>query len=155
MVTEIWQLMTKPWCCLLRRFSAVFVSIRYSSTLLRTQIWVKWVRKSYRKNWSLGPSKSFYLSKTDIENSPVFQFIKKMPKGAALHTHHISLGSIKWIVSNLTYWYVHKSIFLQCILSYHMSITNPEFWIDQFFFTVCSLCFSMRLKFSIEIKIDK
>ena len=52
-----------------------------------------------------GPSKSFYLSKTDIENSPVFQFIKKMPKGAALHTHHISLGSIKWIVSNLTYWY--------------------------------------------------
>ena len=53
-----------------------------------------------------GPSKSFYLSKTDIENSPVFQFIKKMPKGAALHTHHISLGSIKWIVSNLTYWYV-------------------------------------------------
>ena len=51
-----------------------------------------------------GPSKSFYLSQTDIENSPVFQFIKKMPKGAALHTHHISLGSIKWIVSNLTYW---------------------------------------------------
>ena len=27
-----------------------------------------------------------------------------MPKGAALHTHHISLGSIKWIVANLTYW---------------------------------------------------
>ena len=51
-----------------------------------------------------GPAKSFYLSKPDIEKSPVFQFIKKMPKGAALHTHHISLGSIKWIVSNLTYW---------------------------------------------------
>ena len=51
-----------------------------------------------------GPSKSFYLSQTNIEKSPVFQFIKKMPKGAALHTHHISLGSIKWIVSNLTYW---------------------------------------------------
>ena len=51
-----------------------------------------------------GPSKSFCLSKTNIENSQVFKFIKKMPKGAALHTHHISLGSIKWIVSNLTYW---------------------------------------------------
>ena len=54
-----------------------------------------------------GPSKSFYLSKKDIESSAVFQFIKKMPKGAALHTHHISLGSIKWIVSNLTYWYTN------------------------------------------------
>lgn len=53
---------------------------------------------------SFGPAKSFYLSKADIESSSVFQFIKKMPKGAALHTHHISLGSIKWIVSNLTYW---------------------------------------------------
>lgn len=40
------------------------------------------------------PSKSFYLSKTDIESSEVFQFIRKMPKGAALHTHHISLGKI-------------------------------------------------------------
>ena len=27
-----------------------------------------------------------------------------MPKGAALHTHHISLGSINWIITNLTYW---------------------------------------------------
>lgn len=53
---------------------------------------------------TFGPAKSFYLSKSDIEASSVFQFIKKMPKGAALHTHHISLGSIRWIVSNLTYW---------------------------------------------------
>ena len=59
-----------------------------------------------------GPAKSFYLSKTDIEKSPVFQFIKKMPKGAALHTHHISLGSIKWIVSNLTYWYISQTVIL-------------------------------------------
>ena len=39
-----------------------------------------------------GPAKSFYLSKEDIEDTRVFEFIKKMPKGAALHTHHISLG---------------------------------------------------------------
>lgn len=51
-----------------------------------------------------GPAKSFYLSQPDIESSEVFHFIKEMPKGAALHTHHISLGSISWIVSNLTYW---------------------------------------------------
>ena len=51
-----------------------------------------------------GPAKSFYLSKPDIESTEVFRFIKKMPKGAALHTHHISLGSINWIITNLTYW---------------------------------------------------
>ena len=50
------------------------------------------------------PSKSFYLSKPEIEKSKVYQFIAQMPKGAALHTHSISLGSIKWMVSNLTYW---------------------------------------------------
>ena len=50
------------------------------------------------------PAKSFYLSKENIEKSKIYQFISKMPKGAALHTHSISLGSIKWIVSNLTYW---------------------------------------------------
>ncbi len=51
-----------------------------------------------------GPSKSFFLSKASIESSKVFAFVQAMPKGAALHTHHISLGSIRWIVSNLTYW---------------------------------------------------
>jgi adenosine deaminase CECR1 len=51
-----------------------------------------------------GPARSFYLTKQDIESSGVFNFIKRMPKGAALHTHHISLGSIRWIVANLTYW---------------------------------------------------
>ena len=33
----------------------------------------------------------------------MFDFVS-LCKGAALHTHSISLGSIKWIVSNLTYW---------------------------------------------------
>jgi hypothetical protein len=26
-----------------------------------------------------------------------------MPKGAALHMHHISLGPIAWVIANLTY----------------------------------------------------
>ena len=49
------------------------------------------------------PAKSFFLSRDDIQNSEVFKFIRGMPKGAALHTHHISLGPIPWVVSNLTY----------------------------------------------------
>ena len=49
------------------------------------------------------PARSFYLSKEDIENSDVFKFIRDMPKGAALHVHHISLGPIPWVVANLTY----------------------------------------------------
>jgi hypothetical protein len=49
------------------------------------------------------PAKSFFLSKEDITNSEVFKFIREMPKGAALHTHHISLGPIPWVIANLTY----------------------------------------------------
>ena len=49
------------------------------------------------------PAVSFFLSRDDIQNSEVFKFIREMPKGAALHTHHISLGPIPWVVSNLTY----------------------------------------------------
>ena len=56
------------------------------------------------QNGEFLPAKSFYLSKPEIEKSKVYQFISQMPKGAALHTHSISLGSIKWMVSNLTYW---------------------------------------------------
>ena len=49
------------------------------------------------------PARSFFLSKEDILTSEVFKFIREMPKGAALHTHHISLGPIPWVIANLTY----------------------------------------------------
>ena len=49
------------------------------------------------------PSKSFFLSRANIQDSEVFKFIRQMPKGAALHTHHISLGPIQWVIKNLTY----------------------------------------------------
>ena len=39
LVTEIWQLMTKPWYRFLRRFSAAFVSLIYSSTLPTLMKW--------------------------------------------------------------------------------------------------------------------
>ena len=49
------------------------------------------------------PSRNFYTVKTKIEESDVFQFIKAMPKGGALHTHEFSTASIDWVIANLTY----------------------------------------------------
>ncbi|XP_033095574.1 adenosine deaminase 2-like isoform X2 [Anneissia japonica] len=49
------------------------------------------------------PSRSFMTAKKDIEASQVFQIIREMPKGAALHIHEMSLSNITWVVKNLTY----------------------------------------------------
>lgn len=49
------------------------------------------------------PSMSFFKSKAQIENSSVFNFLKEMPKGAALHLHDLSIASIDWVISDITY----------------------------------------------------
>ena len=33
----------------------------------------------------------------------VFSFLRGLPKGAALHTHDLSIASVAWVVSDLTY----------------------------------------------------
>ncbi len=82
------------------------VSLDWDELQANNQL-MKWKSKELEEalvSGDFGPARSFYLSKSDIEASKVFAFLRAMPKGAALHTHHISLGSIKWIVANLTYW---------------------------------------------------
>lgn len=49
------------------------------------------------------PAQSLFVSKSELEASPVFQFIKALPKGGAIHTHDISIASIDWVIANLTY----------------------------------------------------
>jgi adenosine deaminase CECR1 len=39
----------------------------------------------------------------DVKKSPLFQLIKKMPKGAILHSHDTSIASTNYVLS-LTYW---------------------------------------------------
>lgn len=49
------------------------------------------------------PSRMFYESKSVIETSKVFEFIREMPKGLLLHTHLVSMGSLNYTIKNLTY----------------------------------------------------
>ncbi|EFA00425.1 adenosine deaminase 2 [Tribolium castaneum] len=48
------------------------------------------------------PSIHFFKSKSGIEQSPVFDFIRKLPKGASLHSHDTALVSLDYLY-NLTY----------------------------------------------------
>ncbi|XP_061183269.1 adenosine deaminase AGSA-like [Saccostrea echinata] len=49
------------------------------------------------------PSIDFLVSKPMVEKSQVFQIIKLMPKGAALHLHDCSMVDLNWLVKNATY----------------------------------------------------
>ncbi|XP_071099548.1 adenosine deaminase AGSA-like [Haliotis cracherodii] len=49
------------------------------------------------------PAINFFESKKLIDSSKVFQIIKRMPKGGALHTHGSAITSLDWLVKNVTY----------------------------------------------------
>lgn len=49
------------------------------------------------------PAMHFFKAKHIIENSMVFKFLKKMPKGGALHLHALGSVSPEWIIKNITY----------------------------------------------------
>ncbi|HPQ67965.1 MAG TPA: hypothetical protein PKW95_02475 [bacterium] len=44
------------------------------------------------------PAKMFYQVKTQIEEDWVFQLLKTMPKGGALHVHSSASGTAEWVV---------------------------------------------------------
>ncbi|XP_037796782.1 adenosine deaminase 2-like [Penaeus monodon] len=59
---------------------------------------------AFENNLNFPPAKNFMTVIQDIEASSVFQFISRMPKGAALHLHSSSMASVSWVVDELTYW---------------------------------------------------
>ncbi|XP_030762902.1 adenosine deaminase 2-like [Sitophilus oryzae] len=59
--------------------------------------------ESYKNSSRLAASENFLVAKDDIEQSKVFQLIRKLPKGSSLHTHFLAGVNIDWIISNITY----------------------------------------------------
>lgn len=49
------------------------------------------------------PSRHFFNAKSNIEQSVIFSMLKKLPKGASLHTHLLAGVSVDYIIENITY----------------------------------------------------
>ncbi|XP_078033658.1 adenosine deaminase [Augochlora pura] len=49
------------------------------------------------------PSRNFMTAKKDIDKSEVYQFIRKMPKGAVLHGHDTALATADYLYNNITF----------------------------------------------------
>lgn len=50
------------------------------------------------------PAMHFFRARSLIRASPIFSLLRKMPKGAALHLHDLSMADVEWVVKNVTYW---------------------------------------------------
>jgi adenosine deaminase CECR1 len=75
---------------------------------LKLQRLKKNVRLKYKKSL---PSQNFILVKKRIEESELFHFLQKMPKGAVLHVHFGAMGDYKWIIKEASYknnFYVYR-----------------------------------------------
>ncbi|XP_018558988.1 adenosine deaminase 2-A [Lates calcarifer] len=49
------------------------------------------------------PTMHFFKARHLIRTSPIFNLLKKMPKGGALHVHDFSMVDVEWLVKNVTY----------------------------------------------------
>ncbi|XP_069132764.1 adenosine deaminase AGSA-like [Argopecten irradians] len=73
------------------------------------------------------PSVHFFQGKPLIEKSAVFQMIKAMPKGGALHLHDCSMADIMWLVKNVTYMdYCYMCTDKDNHIQYHFFQTPPS-----------------------------
>ncbi|KAJ8298951.1 hypothetical protein KUTeg_023011 [Tegillarca granosa] len=85
------------------------------------------IDNSYKNGKPFPPAMHFFEGKQLIEKSKVFQMIKIMPKGAALHLHDCSMVDINWLVYNVstmdnTYMCTDKNN----VMHYHFFTTPPS-----------------------------
>ncbi len=54
--------------------------------------------KAYKDQHFFPPARNFYQSKSHIEETKLFELIKKMPKGGILHLHSGAMGDADWMI---------------------------------------------------------
>lgn len=59
------------------------------------------LEKAYKNESEFLPSQHFFQAKNKIQQSEVFEIIKKLPKGCSLHTHMLAGVSVDFIMSNI------------------------------------------------------
>ena len=52
----------------------------------------------YRATHFFPPARNFYQSKQHIEQTPLFEILRSMPKGGILHLHMSAMGDANWII---------------------------------------------------------
>lgn len=55
----------------------------------------------YKLTGNFPPSKPFFNVRTNIEQSPLFPILKRMPKGGLLHVHDSAVGRCAFVVTNI------------------------------------------------------
>lgn len=61
------------------------------------------LQKAYINESTFLPLIHFFQAKENIDQSEVFKIIKRLPKGASLHTHSSAAASVEFIIQNITY----------------------------------------------------
>ncbi|KAJ3664239.1 hypothetical protein Zmor_008423 [Zophobas morio] len=57
----------------------------------------------YKNSSEFLPALPFHRAKERIDESKVFGFIRKLPKGGSLHTHLLAAASVDFLVKNISY----------------------------------------------------
>ncbi len=88
----------------------------------------------YKKEGKFPPSKNFLLEKEQIRSTPLYSFIRQMPKGGLLHVHSGSIATAKWMVEELAigpdcyvYWEENGPILQGTIHFYQKGAVPPGF----------------------------
>ncbi|XP_076647903.1 adenosine deaminase [Halictus rubicundus] len=75
---------------------------RAANDILMKEKWNE-LEAGFKNPKKFAPSRNFITAKKDIEESKVFKFIRKMPKGAVLHAHDTALVTTDYMFHNVTF----------------------------------------------------
>lgn len=63
----------------------------------------KAIQRGIQDSSNYAPSMHFFHAKPLIDIDPIYEIIKRIPKGAVLHLHNSAGVSSEWVIKNLTY----------------------------------------------------